>query len=33
MNWDQTVSKQFDVSGWSLQVQASADLFGPASFE
>jgi hypothetical protein len=33
MNWDQTVSKQFDVAGWSVQVQASADLFGPASFE
>jgi hypothetical protein len=33
MNWDQTVSKQFDVAGWSLQVQASADLFGSASFE
>jgi hypothetical protein len=33
MNWDQTVSKQFDVAGWSVQVLASADLFGPASFE
>lgn len=33
MNWDQTVSKQFDVAGWSLQVLATADLFGPASFE
>jgi hypothetical protein len=33
MNSVQTVSKQFNVAGWSLQVQASVDLFGDASFQ